>query len=78
MDHHTTLAEKILSAPPVAIAAGVTFFGLQLSDIAALLTIVWTLMLIYFRLRKEYAKWKAKRTPGLIELPIRQYEGDDE
>ncbi len=48
-------AENFLSAPPIAIA-GASLFGLSLPEWAAVITIIYTLILIFFRLRSEFKK----------------------
>lgn len=48
----TSTAEKLLNIPPIAVA-GAYIGGLGLSQWAALVTIAYTLMLAYFRIRKE-------------------------
>jgi hypothetical protein len=53
----TSKTDMLLNTPPVAVA-GATVFGYTLPDIAAAVTIVYTLILVYFRLRKEWEKRK--------------------
>lgn len=54
-----TKTDAVLNTPPVVIA-GATIFGYSLPDIAAFITIVYTAVLIYFRMRKEYRLWREK------------------
>ncbi len=63
LDHITT--SKTASAPIIGVA-GASLLGLSLPEWAAIVTIIYTLMMAYFRVRREYEKRKAKRL-GLPE-----------
>lgn len=47
--------DKVLNTPPIAIATA-SLLGMSLPEWAAIITIVYTVLLIYFRLRKEWNK----------------------
>lgn len=76
MQQETTLLEKLANTPPVAVA-GYSILGFSLTDWAAIVTIAYTLMLIYFRLRREFRKWQARREARDSGLPMPP-EDDDE
>jgi disulfide bond formation protein DsbB len=49
--------EIILSSPPVAVA-GASVLGFSLPEWAALVTIIYTLLLVARFLRNEWREWK--------------------
>lgn len=54
------ITESVKVSPPVS-ATALTLAGVSLQDWVCVATIAYTLLLIYFRLRKEWKTWKAKK-----------------
>ena len=50
-------AEAALSTPPVAVASA-TFFGYSLPEWAAIITIIYTSLLLIRLIRNEWRDWK--------------------
>jgi len=53
----TTKAELALSTPPVAVV-GATFLGYTLPEWAAIVTIVYTSILLIRLIRSEWREWR--------------------
>lgn len=51
--------EVMLSSPPVAVV-GVTFLGYSLPEWAAIVTVIYTLLLTARLIRNEWREWKPK------------------
>lgn len=58
--HHDLVVESAKAAPPAAVV-GLSLFGVQLSDVLILLTIIYTGCQLYFLLRD---KWWRQRKRG--------------
>ncbi|MES2183012.1 MAG: hypothetical protein V4505_00570 [Pseudomonadota bacterium] len=56
----TTTIERVMNTPPIVVV-GATIFGYTLPEVAAGVTIVYTLLLLYLRLRREWRLWRAGR-----------------
>lgn len=53
--------EIAISTPPVAVA-GASFLGYSLPEWAALVTIIYTLLLVVRLVRSEWREWKGEQT----------------
>lgn len=55
-----TKVEIAISTPPVAVA-GASFLGYSLPEWAAIVTILYTLLLVVRLLRSEWREWKGEQ-----------------
>ena len=62
--HHSDLITEAAKATPTVTVGGLTLFGVVLSDWVMILTIVYTLLQLFFLLRdKWWNKRKAQKWP---------------